>query len=302
MYIAVKTNMIDQADIQHTLKEDTEEEDLFTLPNIIKKEELYKQGFVMRKHVLESTDKRARHRQWQLCYVVITENEMIMYNTIEETSEKGKRRKSTGFFNNHSFTSLQDIMQHQPYWQPDKEQPLATVKMNHTYATAIPPPGWNPQRPHVFKFETSDGGLWLFESTDLFAVQAWVEACNSVASKISKSPLSGAVCNIDYGWGVQCDSPTEIPVWFPPSPCMIDSVLDTNDQYQEIHAQISDLKQQLEDHRASKFFVDKKLTYGYEGYVNSTQAVTNWDKKLHYLLHELIKLECYQDAMKSYIL
>ncbi|OAC98775.1 hypothetical protein MUCCIDRAFT_133356, partial [Mucor lusitanicus CBS 277.49] len=78
--------------------------------------------------------------------------------------------------------------------------PLATLEMNHTYATAIPPPGWNPQRPHVFRLETGDGGLWLFESVDLFAVQAWVEACNMTAAKISKGPLPGAICNIDYGW------------------------------------------------------------------------------------------------------
>lgn len=260
MYVAVKTNRIDQADIQATKKDEMMDEFFKTTKQpSTKKEDMYKQGLVMRKHVLESTDKRARHRQWQLCYVVITENEMIMYNTIEE---RGKRRKSTGFWSNHSFTSLQDIMQHQPYWQPDKEQaPLATIKMNHTYATAVPPPGWNPQRPHVFRLQTSDGGLWLFESTDLFAVQAWVEACNTTASKISKSPLSGAVCNIDYGWDEQCDSPTDVPVWFPPSPCMIDSSLAIKEQYQDIDSQIQDLKHQLEQHRASRLFVDKKVPH-----------------------------------------
>lgn len=282
MYVAVKSSSIDQADIQDdislnrskTLPKKYEEnsfhkapvmddmmDDFFNTRQVAQlKEDMYKQGFVMRKHVLESTDKRARHRQWQLCYLVITENEMIMYNAIEE-NERGKRRKSTGFWSNHSFTSLQDVMQHQPYWQPDREQtPLATLKMNHTYAAAIPPPGWNPQRPHVFRLETADGGLWLFESTDLFAVQAWVEACNYTASKISKSSLPGAVCNIDYGWGAQCDNPTDVPVWYPPSPCMIDSTLAIKEQYQDIASQIVDLKQQLEDHRASKLFVDKKVT------------------------------------------
>lgn len=246
--------------------------DLPSLPSI-KKEEMFKQGLVMRKHVMESKDKRARHRQWQLCYLVITETELIMYKPTQqqpvEVSEKGRRRKSTSMMlwnPSTSFSSLQDIMHQHPHWQADEEQaPLATLEMNHTYATAIPPPGWNPQRPHVFRLEAGDGGLWLFESIDLFAVQAWVEACNITAAKISKGPLPGAICNIDYGWGSRWDNTTQeftdVPVWYPPTPCMVNNTLDINDQRMDIEAQIVQLNKQLNEHRELKLSVDKKVNY-----------------------------------------
>lgn len=240
------------------------------LPNV-KAQHMFKQGLVMRKHVMESTGKRARHRQWQLCYLVITDTELIMYKPTQqqpmEDSEKGRRRKSASMMlwnPSTSFSSLQDIMHQHPHWQADEEQaPLATLEMNHTYATAIPPPGWNPQRPHVFRLETGDGGLWLFESMDLFAVQAWVEACNLTAAKISKGPLPGAICNIDYGWGAQWDNTTQeftdVPVWYSPTPCMVNSTLSISDQCMDIEAQIVQLNKQLNEHRELKLSVDKKV-------------------------------------------
>lgn len=246
--------------------------ELPSLPSV-KKQDMFKQGLVMRKHVMERTDKRARHRQWQLCYLVMTDTELIMYKPTQQQpnntddADKGRRRKSASMMlwnPSTSFSSLQDIVHQHPHWQADEEQaPLATLEMNHTYATAIPPPGWNPQRPHVFRLETGDGGLWLFESVDLFAVQAWVEACNMTAAKISKGPLPGAICNIDYGWGAKWDNTTQefadVPVWYPPTPCMVSSTLSIQNQYQDIEAQINELNKQLNEHRELKLSVDKKV-------------------------------------------
>jgi hypothetical protein len=301
--------------------------ELPSLPHI-KKQDMFKQGLVMRKHVMERTDKRARHRQWQLCYLVITDTELVMYKPTQQQpmddSEKGRRRKSASMMlwnPSTAFSSLQDIVQQHPHWQADEEQaPLATLEMNHTYATVIPPPGWNPQRPHVFRLETGDGGLWLFESVDLFAVQAWVEACNLTAAQISKGPLPGAICNIDYGWGAKWDNTTQefadVPVWYAPTPCMVNSTLDINEQYRDIEAQITRLNTQLNEHRELKLSVDKKVNPGFfkstcyglltelpqfgagqQACVNSMQALTNWDKKLHFILHEVIKLRCYKDIL-----
>lgn len=235
-----------------------------------------KQGLVMRKHVMESTDKRARHRQWQLCYLVMNENEMIMYrpthhlvNNQNNHNIKTKKRKSIMLWN-QSVCSLQNIISQGDMddWKADEDQePLGRLDMNHTYASAIPPPGWNGHRPHVFRMETADGGLWLFESVDMFAIQAWVEAANTAAARISKGPLTGAVSNIDYGWGAKWDNSTErfttenIPIWYPPTPCMIKSALNLNDQYNDLESQIRDLNVQLNEHRELKLSLDKKVRH-----------------------------------------
>ncbi|KAI9483711.1 MAG: hypothetical protein EXX96DRAFT_477260 [Benjaminiella poitrasii] len=247
---------------------------LSSLPTNIKNEELYKQGIVMRKHMMESTDKRAKHRHWQLCFLVITDTGLIMYKPIQQEQsalkdhEKNTKRKSTSMLlwnSSNSFFSLQDIIQHYPYWKADKDvTPITALPMNHTYTTAIPPPGWNPQRPHVFRLETNEGGVWLFESTDQFAVQAWVEACNLTAAKISKGPLPGAVSNSNYGWSMNNYSTTEqstmnISVWYPPAPCMINSALSMVDQCNDIETQIKNLSVELDQHRELKLLVDNKV-------------------------------------------
>jgi hypothetical protein len=189
-------------------------------------ERRYFEGLVMRKHVMERTDKRARHRQWQLCYLVLTDAEMIMY-------------------------------------KPNNKQLHEPIKMNHACASVLPAPGWNAQRPHVFRLETAEGGLWLFETTNATLNKTWVDACHLVAAKISKGPLPGAICNIDYGWGAQWDIKSkdikEVPVWYPPSPCMVMSQLGLKEQYLDIDRQIQELNKQLNEHRELKFSVDRKV-------------------------------------------
>lgn len=135
--------------------------------------------------------------------------------------------------------------------------------MNHTYASAIPPPGWSSQHPHVFRLHTAEGSLWLFESVDLLSIQAWISACNTTAAKISKGSLQGAVSNVNYGWGSQCGNKSklfkQVPVWYPPTPCMVKSTLDIRDQCLSIERQIVELDQQLNEHRELKWSVDKKV-------------------------------------------
>ncbi|CEG79109.1 hypothetical protein RMATCC62417_13615 [Rhizopus microsporus] len=217
-----------------------------------------KQGIAMRKHVMDTTDKKAKHRQWQLCYLMMTETEIVMYKPIQKNDIKGKRRKSMSLWTKAAGTpfSLQEVISNDTNeWHPDLSQPpMNVVQLHHCYATSTLPLGWNGNRPHVFRVETAEGGLWLFESTDAFAKQAWVESINLAAATISKPPMQGAVCNIDYGWGTQGMTSTHIPVWYPPTPCMIKSNRTLEEQYQDLETQIKTLMQELKQHRSLKPF------------------------------------------------
>ncbi|KAG1451511.1 hypothetical protein G6F56_008065 [Rhizopus delemar] len=268
----------------------------------------YRQGIVMRKHVMETSEKKAKHRQWQLCYLVMNETEMIMYKAVQKNDVRGKKRKSMIFWNQSVVSpfSLQDIVSSDAdEWQPDLNQPaLGMIPLNHCYATSVLPPGWNGQRPHVFRLESAEGGLWMFESTDMFAIQAWVEAVNFSAATISKNPMQGAVCNIDYGWGAdwendESSSSLSIPIWYPPTPCMIQSILSLEEQYDYLKSQIKETTEQLDKHRTLKSKSDKKCS-SQAG--NCIQILVNWDKKFHHISHELIKLRCYRDILKPRII
>jgi hypothetical protein len=142
-----------------------------------------------------------------------------------------------------------------PEWEADTTQPpILDIKINHSYSNIVPPPGWSNQRPHVFRLETGEGGLYLFECSDMFEVQSWVEKSNSAAAKISKGGLVGAVSNVDYGWGGgEKNARGTIVTWHPPMSCMVNSELELDKQFKEIKTQIQTISQDLDQHRVLKF-------------------------------------------------
>ncbi|KAI8982585.1 hypothetical protein BDB01DRAFT_793285 [Pilobolus umbonatus] len=290
MYVSVKAQRIDRVQLmtpKESKRMDKKRQSLVgSIQEIIDQVGL-KQGLVMRKHVMESTDKKARNRQWQLCYLVMNESELIMYRACQD---KSRRRKSVM----SSTSSVQTIMgDHQ--WTPNENCPaLDRIEMSHTHTVALPHPGWNSQRPHVFRMETSEGGIWLFESIDMFAVQAWVESANKVAARISKSPLKGAISNVDYGWGPMWDKYSgieNVPLWYPTAPCMIQSNLNLKDQHKDILSQIECLDQEWIKHKSLQKLSQKNS--------KCMQSFVNWERRSDYLLKELTKYQCYRDHLEQ---
>ncbi|KAI9259388.1 hypothetical protein BY458DRAFT_577024 [Sporodiniella umbellata] len=233
----------------------------------------YQQGIVMRKHVMESPDKKAKNRQWELCYILVKETEVVMYKAIEQTEPKEKKKRSMMFWNpplSSSFSLKEMVANGTKKWLPDLNQPpLDTIPLNHCYATKVLAPGWNRKRLHVFRLETAEGALWMFESTDMFAIQAWVEAINFSAACITKSLTSEAIGNTDYGWGVdreysESSNKSKVPFWHPPLPCMALSTLNLENQYEDLKTQIKEATSQLEMHRELRHCLEKKVVDRFE--------------------------------------
>lgn len=67
-----------------------------------------KEGVVMRKHLLESKNQKAKHREWRECLLIVGQGELKMYglqseSTSETTSSSARRnmlRASTASFAN----------------------------------------------------------------------------------------------------------------------------------------------------------------------------------------------------------
>lgn len=187
-----------------------------------------KEGVVMRKHLLESANQKAKHREWRECLLVVGQGELKMYGLqLEENSyanasstRKNMIRASSASFANladslakncssatHSATNISTsnsfggVSQNGNHRWAAYSQLLGSIELNHTLSNALPPPGYNRTRPYVFAIQEPNGGVYLFQAASQEQIQEWTNCCNYGAAIKSKTPLQGGVSNIEYGWG-----------------------------------------------------------------------------------------------------
>ncbi len=77
---------------------------------------------------------------------------------------------------------------------------VGCVDLSHSLSHALPPPGYNKQRPHCMVLTLSNGGVYFFQAGTEELVNEWVSTCNYWAARTSKEPLAGGVSNMEYGW------------------------------------------------------------------------------------------------------
>ena len=77
---------------------------------------------------------------------------------------------------------------------------VGTVNLAHSLSHALPPPGYNRQRPHCMVLTLSHGAVYFFQAGTEELVNEWVSTCNYWAARQSKEPLTGGVSNMEYGW------------------------------------------------------------------------------------------------------
>lgn len=190
----------------------------------------YKEGVVMRKHLLENANHKARHREWRECYLEVQDGELRMYALQPSPNQLGDkslfRHSSAAHFNladissgNSSSSNNNSRLSSRPSspasfggvlpsnsssnsnkWGTHS-QLVGKIALNHTLSNPLPPPGYNRQRPHVFAIQQSDGGVYLFQVSNAEQTHEWVSTCNYWAARESKEPLPGGVGNMEYGWG-----------------------------------------------------------------------------------------------------
>lgn len=87
-----------------------------------------------------------------------------------------------------------------PLHTQDNANSVGLVDLAHSLAHALPPPGYNRQRPHCMVLTLSNGGVYFFQAGTEELVNEWVSTCNYWAARTSKEPLAGGVSNMEYGW------------------------------------------------------------------------------------------------------
>ncbi|KAI0695520.1 hypothetical protein BC835DRAFT_1273155, partial [Cytidiella melzeri] len=147
-----------------------------------------KEGMLCRKQYWESTGKRAKSKDWKDVFVVIQKGELSMF-TFGDHSAGGNAVVGGG------------------NWL-ENASAVGAVLLAHSLAHALPPPGYNRQRPHCMVLTLANGGVYFFQAGTEELVNEWVSTCNYWAARQSKEPLAGGVSNMEYGWNRVLDPVT----------------------------------------------------------------------------------------------
>ncbi|KAL1717370.1 hypothetical protein EV715DRAFT_203332 [Schizophyllum commune] len=162
-----------------------------------------KEGMLCRKQYWEATGKRAKDKSWLDVFVVIQRGELNMFTF-------GEGSGSTSIVGGGNWLS--------------NANSVGTVHLAHSLAHALPPPGYNRQRPHCMVLTLASGCVYFFQAGTEELVNEWVSTCNYWAARTSKEPLAGGVSNMEYGWNRVLD-----PVTHERSHSDGDSLRDTSD-------------------------------------------------------------------------
>jgi len=151
-----------------------------------------KEGIVTHKHHLDGIDRKAKDRNWSEVFAVIQKGSMSLFSFSPNKSLRSKGRKG---------------QQHVPKgavvgggnWQENATN-LGTFTLKQTLASALPPPGYSRQRPHVWALSLPTGAVHLFQVGTPEICKEFVTTANYWSARLSTHPLVGAVSNIEYGW------------------------------------------------------------------------------------------------------
>ncbi len=232
----------------------------------------YKEGMVVRKHLLESKNQKAKHRDWKECFMVIERSQLRMYK-LSATSD----RIGGGDWMSHA-------------------QLIGAIDLKHALASALPS-GYSRQRQHAFTLEQSNGSVHVFQVGSAEQVGEWVSTCNYWAARESKEPLVGGISSMEYGWGecLNTSSSVMIHEWQSPASPTISSMLEESAQLEVLHNLVQELSVQLDQHRDIK----QKMESHFSSSKFGARASNNWNNKSHYLLREIIKYQNYCNSIEK---
>lgn len=146
-----------------------------------------KEGIVKHKHHLESTDKKAKDRNWTEVFAVVEKG----YLTLFSFSSKSMRNKTK--------SKTANAVVGGGNWQDNAEN-LGSFLLRQTIASALPPPGYSKARPHVWALSLPTGAVHLFQVGSPEIVREYVTTANYWSARLSTHPLVGGLSNIEHGW------------------------------------------------------------------------------------------------------
>ncbi|KIY71151.1 hypothetical protein CYLTODRAFT_408393 [Cylindrobasidium torrendii FP15055 ss-10] len=274
-----------------------------------------KEGMLCRKQYWESANKRAKDKAWLDVFVVIQKGDLSMFTFGEHGSGGGGAMGGGNWLANANS--------------------VGAIQLTHSLAHALPPPGYNRQRPHCMVLTLSHGGVYFFQAGTEELVNEWVSTCNYWAARTSREPLTGGVSNMEYGWNRVVDAPHGrsmsdgeepqqdkedsmsmvsgksshsrfanwrdaerlfINDWKPPMAPSVSSLHDEETQMEALRKHVETLKEELTKHNE---LLQPMQALFQPRSANGLKAQSNFEKKSQYLLTEIVKYDVYIDSLQA---
>lgn len=148
-----------------------------------------KEGIVMHKHHLDGVDRKAKDRNWVEVFCVIQKGNVSIFSFTPNKS-MGKRGRNA---------AKKGGVVGGGNWQ-ENATTLGTWNLRLCLASALPPPGYSKQRPHVWALSLPTGAVHLFHVGTPEICNEFVITANYWSARLSTHPLVGGVSNVEYGW------------------------------------------------------------------------------------------------------
>ncbi|CAK7231137.1 hypothetical protein SBRCBS47491_007830 [Sporothrix bragantina] len=152
-----------------------------------------KEGMVVHKHHLDGMDKKAKDRNWTEVFAVVQKGHMSLFSFTPNKSLRAKNRSRNNAVAKGAVVGGGN-------WQ-DNATNVGSFGLKQTLASALPPPGYSRQRPHVWALSLPTGAVHLFQVGTPEICKEFVTTANYWSARLSTHPLVGGISNIEYGWG-----------------------------------------------------------------------------------------------------
>lgn len=150
-----------------------------------------KEGMVVHKHHLDGVDKKAKERNWTDVFAVIQKGTMNIFSFSPS--------KATGRRGRNAHNIKKGAVVGGGNWQENATS-LGNWNLRLALASALPPPGYSKQRPHVWALSLPTGAVHLFQVGTPEICKEFVTTCNYWSARFSTHPLVGGISNMEYGW------------------------------------------------------------------------------------------------------
>ena len=149
-----------------------------------------KEGILKYKYHLESTNKKAKSKNWVECFVVVEKGWVRLFQfgmNAKSVRQKARNQKAMGGVVGGG------------NWAENAEV-LGSFLLRQTIASILPEPGYSKIRPYVWALSLPTGAVHLFQAGTPEIVKEFVASANYWSARLSKEPLVGGVSNVEYGW------------------------------------------------------------------------------------------------------
>ena len=150
-----------------------------------------KEGMITHKHHLDGIDKKAKDRNWTEVFAVIQKGTMNIFS-FSPNKSTGRRGRQTQNIKKGAVVGGGN-------WQ-DNATSLGSWNLRLALASALPPPGYSKQRPHVWALSLPNGAVHLFQVGTPEICKEFVTTANYWSARLSTHPLIGGISNMEYGW------------------------------------------------------------------------------------------------------